>query len=226
MTDALTNVSDVGKVTHHLPLVEDGNGFPRQYFTCEGKVGHIGSSPGTVHRKETQTNDLQTKLSRIAVGHHFIGFFGSGIKRLGVVGICTFGKRTILAIAVNRTRRGKNKAFDPMLTTSFEYIHKRKQIAFDILMGCIYTVTHPGLCGEMQNQIKIGGGKKRLNIGTMTQINARKTEITMGLQELEAVLFEPCSVIAGEAVHATDFKSDIQQVSRKVKSYETGCTGK
>ena len=91
----------------------------------------------------------------IAVGHHFIGFFGGRIEANRVVCAIFGGERNFCIRAINARRACVDQMLDSMLAATLKDIGESNQIGLNVSGGISEAVTNTSLRSEVDDSLRL-----------------------------------------------------------------------
>jgi len=94
------------------------------------------------------------------VRHHFIAFFGRGVKADGMVGMVRSRKGHFRVEPVDGGAAGKDEVFHLLLPAPLEQVDETDDVAVDIGERVFDGVAHAGLRGKVADDIELFFGKQ------------------------------------------------------------------
>ena len=114
---------------------------------------------------------------------------------------------------------------DAQLARAFHDVEGADEVRIDIGARVFEAVTHPRLCGEVDDRIGLFRQRQRAEPLEILQHAFGAGEMRVLEQHLVAALLDPHIVVIGHPVIADDAKTFVQQQLREVKPDEPGRTG-
>ena len=177
--DALDDVVDVGEVAFTVAIVEDFDGFAFDELVGEAEVSHVGTTGGTVDGEEAETGGGDVVEFGVGVGEEFVGFFGSGVERDGVIDLIVGTERDFFVAAIDGAAGGVDKMFDGVAAAGFEDVVETDEVGFDVGVGVVDAVADAGLGGEVDDEVWLFGFEKLVYGGFVGEVTLDESEVFM-----------------------------------------------
>jgi hypothetical protein len=112
--------------------------------------------------------------------------------------------------------------FDLMLTAGFEQIRKSDQVAVDVRLGMGQRVPHAGLCGQVDDDVKLSRVKDAPQLFAIRKIAFLKLEPVPRDQSVQSISFQRDGIIGVEIVESDDLVAAVQQCGTDVHPDKAG----
>ncbi len=216
--DALHDIIDIGKVAAHLAMVEDLDGLAFEYSLRKEEVSHIRPSPGPVDRKEAEPGGRQPKEVAVGMGQQFVGFLGSRIEGDRVVDRVGGAEGHFAVHAVHAGAGGIDEVLNIVVAAGFQYIGKAEDVALHVGVGVFEAVAHPGLCGEVDDGVKVFFAEELVEAVLVFELELYEVEVGLCFAGNPFFVGDFMFIEAG-GLEAPHFEADVVVVVDTVEAY-------
>ena len=218
-------VADIGEVAPHVAVIVDVDRAAFQDRPGELEIGHVGPAPGPVDGEEAEQRDGEAVDMRPGMGHRLVRLLGRGIERHLGVDLVGLGIGHLGVGAVDRRGRGHQEVPDARRPRHLHHVEGADQVGVDIDPGVVDGVAHPGLGGEMDDDLGARRGAGRREAAHVLEPADRRGEAGEAGKLGVARLFQRDVVIVGKSVIARDRPALLEQEPAEVIADEPGRAG-
>ena len=219
--DALDDVVHKGEVALHFPVVEDGDRFPLDHGLGEQPHGHVRAAPGTVNRKESQTDGLQSIQVRVGVRHQFIGFLGRRIQTDRMINGITLAEGEFCVSSIDAGTGGIDQTWRLGMAASFQNAQESLQIRLLIDKRMGQGIPDAGLGCQMTDTVERLAPEESGELFVVAQIGLHSCITHPFLQDRVAVPLQSGVVVIVEIVQPDNRMAKIEQLVAQMKPDKT-----
>ena len=228
---AFYDVIHIRKVALTVPIIKYLDFLTFQQLIGKTKVSHIRTTCRTIYRKETETCGRNVIKFRVSMCHQFITFFCSSIEAHGIIHLVIGRIRHLFVRAIHARRRSIDQVFHPLpaliirMAAGFQYIIKANQIAFDIGTRIRDAITHPRLCCQIHNNLRLILIKQLVDKCFVGYVSFDKDKSVSKLRQLLQPPLLDVHIIIGIQIVQTHYKGIelfLQQAHTEIAADKTG----
>mmetsp|Transcript_36131 Transcript_36131/g.108125 ORF Transcript_36131/g.108125 Transcript_36131/m.108125 type:complete len:444 (+) Transcript_36131:288-1619(+) len=222
---AVDDIVDVGVIAAAGPVPELLNFDAAGDSVDELEGGHVGTSPGTVHREETERRHVQFVQVVVRVREELARLLGGGVRTDGIVDVLGLGEEGRLGPTVHGRRRGEDEILHAEAVRQFHQVGRPLDVGMDVHVRVLNGradsrprghVTHPlrplGL-EEVQHEILVAD---------VAPVDRHASVLGIALLHVpEVPLLDLHVVVVVHLVHEDDVVPALQQKVRHGRPYES-----
>lgn len=214
--NAINDVINVGEVSFHIAVVEEGDGFVLKNGFGKLKQRHVGASPWSVYGEESQGGRRNIEEMDVSLRDDFAGAFGCSIEGKGFFERILDAEGKSVVAAIYGGRRCKHEMLEcaalPDAPGEFADNDLSLQVGACVGEGVIKGITHAGLCRHMNDGVDVVFSVREFaNDDLVGDVAFEEGEILMLPETFQPCVFEFRIVVCVEVIDADDLLATLEQ---------------
>ena len=223
--NAGNHFTNMGEVAAHPALVEEGDRLALEDRVGKTPIGHVRPPMGPIDGEEAKGGQGQAIEMGIGPRHHLVRPFGGGIEGDRQIDRIGLGEGHFAIGPIDRTRRGVEDVARAMMPAGLQHRQEPVEIGALIGVGRLDRIAHPGLGGEMDDEIGAGLLKELEHRLVVAEIAIVECETGLAFENFEPIPLQGNVIIGLEIVETLDLKSVREQPARQMKADKARCSG-
>ena len=146
----------------------------------------------------------------VGVSHQLVAFFTGGVEAEGVINVVMYGKRHRCVCTVHAGTAGVHQVLNTVVAAAFQDVRKADDVAVDIGKRVFNGVTHAGLGGEVDDSLRLVGGKALFHGFAVTDVDAQVGIVGVTCMACQSCLFNGRVVVVVVVVDTDDGVTTLQ----------------